>query len=285
MPPSSSDEKTPTTLAEEYFAAEKREATTVYNFTEEQQEDDRRAIVVVREKASDESEEDGRPLAFVIPRVLNEQECDDLIASCEEHGISPPTASVGTLRTAKRTTKYQNATLSQHLFEKLGQEEMLQNLHDDDGMGEFYGIHSNWRVLRYDPCGDVFPAHQDQMDTMQIKREDGTKDMLASSHTMLINLSKDGVEGGATRFYPDSKVRTSALGQYDGRSVDVFLPRGWALVFRQKGLIHAGQPVTGGTQSKYVAQAGVLRLLPREKMIQPSVFRLGPGLNELTGTA
>jgi len=91
-------------------------------------------------------------------------------------------------------------------------------------------------------------------------------------------LSPDGVNGGATRFSPDCKVKGTNEGQYQN-AVDVFLRRGWAIAFRQKGLIYAGQPVFGETP-KYVAQAGVLRCPQADTFIQPSVFRLGPGLDE-----
>ena len=86
---------------------------------------------------------------------------------------------------------------------------------------------------------------------------------------------------GATRFYPDSKIKSDDQGQYQN-SVDVYLPRGWALVFRQKGPVHAGQP---SVSVKYIAQAGILRRLPPQKLIQPSVFRLGPGLEAVRDNA
>jgi hypothetical protein len=151
-----------------------------------------------------------------------------------------------------------------------------------DSLGPFVGIHPNWRVLRYD-AGDSFPAHQDQMDSFQRRNKDGTKDLIVSSHTLLLSLSKeDDVEGGATRFYPQAKVKGTTPGQYD-YAVDVILPRGWAIAFHQKGLVHCGQPVWKGP--KYVAQAGVLRKLPPGELFQPSVFRVGPGVQALVDEA
>ena len=47
-------------------------------------------------------------------------------------------------------------------------------------------------------------------------------------------------------------------GTYGGRTIDICLPQGYALVFQQRGLLHAGQPVTGDGV-KYIAQAGLLR--------------------------
>lgn len=86
------------------------------------------------------------------------------------------------------------------------------------------------------------------------------------------------MEGGATRFYPDCKVRGTKEGQYQN-AVDVFIRCGHAILFQQKGLSHAGQPVTGET-SKCVAQAGVLRHPDAKTLIHPSIFRMGPGLTE-----
>ena len=34
-------------------------------------------------------------------------------------------------------------------------------------------------------------------------------------------------------------------GTFTGRTVDIFLPQGWALAFQQRGVIHAGLPVKG----------------------------------------
>jgi hypothetical protein len=218
----------------------------------------------------------GNALVWVVPNVLNNAECDEVIQLGEDHGYDPPLKVAGTLRTAKRTSQYQNKELSDRIFSKL--HDVLGPKLDEDGMGDFYGLHANWRFVRYDE-GDLFCAHQDQMDSMQVKNPSGAKDLIVSSHTLLINLSKDGVvKGGATRFYPNSKVKSVKSGQYN-HTVDVWLPRGWALAFRQKGLIHAGQPVEGKLP-KYVAQAGILRRPPRDYVLQPSVFRLGPRLEQ-----
>lgn len=250
--------------------------------------------------------------AFVISNVLTMKECDDLIRMAEEEGkgIVPPDKSAGTLRTGKRTDNYVNADLSALVTDRVGSI-LRSRMSQKSTFGPFYNMHTNWRVLRYDP-GDAFPAHQDQMDSIQLKdKSTGRKDFVVSSHTLLINLSRDGVKGGYTRFYPRCKfqkkmknknastqksIADNGIGgsnstpssnnsnnnnlqhSYD-YAVDVCLPRGWALVFPQVGMIHAGQPVEeDSTVPKYVAQAGVLRLLPPQKIIRPNVFRLGPGL-------
>lgn len=162
----------------------------------------------------------------------------------------------------------------------------------DKYMGPFYGIHKNWRVLRYDAdAQDAFPAHQDQMDGFQVPKSDGSgrKDLVCSSHTLLLQLSHDNLQGGCTRFYPKGKIRLPAKQQTDeiasfrrsqfDHAVDVLLPRGWALVFKQQGLLHAGQPLSVSSPcSKYVAQAGVLRVFPEGKLFKPSIFKNGPGV-------
>ena len=43
------------------------------------------------------------------------------------------------------------------------------------------------------------------------------------------------------------------LGTYNGKTVDICLPQGYALVFQQKNLFHAGMPVVG-SGVKYIAQ-------------------------------
>lgn len=258
------------TLAEEYFEAEARQATVTHDFHESDF------------KPGDDIlyDESNISLAFIIPNILTDEECDEVIQLGENYGYTPPLKAAGTLRTAKRTLNYQNKELSEYVTEKVRATMQEKLPLPKDGMGEFYGLHENWRLLRYDPTGDSFCAHQDQMDSIQKTKPDGSKEFIVSSHTLLINLSKEGVVGGATRFYPKSKVKTLESGQYDD-AVDVRVPRGWGLVFRQKGLIHAGQPVWG-EMSKYVAQTGVLRLLPPKKVLQPNVFRLGPGLTEFS---
>lgn len=255
------------------------------------------------------------PAAFVIRNVLTPAECDALVVAAEAHGIEAGAKYVA--RTAKRTQRYVNADLSRTLEGRLrglmeatlrgppdDKENEAANRGEQDGvgdesnvddrkksqpsssyMGPFHGIHTNWRVLRYDAeSASAFPAHQDQMDSFQIRKPDGSKDLVVSSHTLLIQLSDDALEGGATRFYPRgtlSKARQHLPSFREAQfahAVDVQLPRGWALVFRQKGLLHAGQPVAATSpRPKHVAQAGILRVLPAGVVLRPSVFRNAPG--------
>lgn len=168
---------------------------------------------------------------------------------------------------------------------------------DNKYMGPFHGIHNNWRIVRYDAdAQDAFPAHQDQMDCFQKPKTNGSgrKDFIVSSHTLLLQLSKDDLQGGCTRFYPNAKTRLPAkqkAGESDNNeiasfrrsqfdcAVDVLLPRGWALVFKQRGLLHAGQPLSVSSPcSKYVAQAGVMRVLPEGILFKPSMFKNGLGV-------
>ena len=60
------------------------------------------------------------------------------------------------------------------------------------------------------------------------------------------------------------------------------LPQGWALVFQQKGLFHAGLPVEAGPGAKYIAQAGILRAEPEPGVLTgpASVFKYGPGIQK-----
>ena len=54
------------------------------------------------------------------------------------------------------------------------------------------------------------------------------------------------------------------------------LPRGFAVIFHQKGMLHAGLPVSSGV--KYIAQAGVCRGQAEKVVGAPSLFKWGSGL-------
>lgn len=287
------DEKKSLTLLEEYEDAVWRPATKVFDLRKEDStihgNQVRRLSILLEDSVAKKR---GIEDAFVVPNLLTAQECQALVNSAENHGIFAPQKANGTPRTAKRTANYQDEGLSETIHERL--EPLLTEIfakgNDEEcWCGDFHGIHSNWRVVRYDP-GDAFPAHQDQMDTIQKKdARTGKKDYLVSTHTLLIQLTPsthDLRNGGATRFYPKAKLGADTTpGQYE-ESIDVYLPQGWALAFPQMGLVHAGQPIpkmNGETaavrnHSKYIAQAGILRNLPAGKLFRPSIFKLGPGI-------
>ena len=275
-------------LAEDYFQAEARPADVLYDFTS----NDTTSVEFGREIILDGGGDDANSKnnfcrAFIIPNLLSEDECDELIKEGEKSGINDPNPSAGTFRTAKRTSNYSNEDLSQKIDQRIATKLSEKLCQASDGLGSYHGIHTNWRIVRYDQ-GDKFPAHTDQMDSVHVlNKETGTKEFYVSSHTMIVNLSRPGVLGGNLRFYPNCKVRpTGDKSQCYKYSVDVKVPRGWAVAFRQKGLIHAGQPVfLDSPVPKYIAQAGILRQVERGMSVQPSVFRNGPGLNEVMGTA
>jgi len=297
------DEKKSLTLLEEYEDAVWRPATKVFDFRKNIAMNRSRHLCklnILEEDAP--AKKRGIEDAFVVPNLLTPQECQALLDAAEGHGIEPPRKENGTARTAKRTTQYQNEDLSKTINERLAPllaehfAKKVDNDDDESWCGDFHGMHSNWRVVRYDP-GDAFPAHQDQMDTIQkLDKRTGKKDYLVSTHTLLIQLTPathDLRNGGATRFYPKAKLGADTTpGQYE-ESIDVHLPQGWALAFPQMGLVHAGQPIpmmdhkedaisttttTAGNHSKYIAQAGILRNLPAGKLFRPSIFKLGPGI-------
>ena len=61
------------------------------------------------------------------------------------------------------------------------------------------------------------------------------------------------------------------------------VPQGWALVFQQAGLYHAGLAVEArGGGTKYIAQAGLLRAEPEPGVITgpASLFRYAPGIQK-----
>jgi len=213
-------------------------------------------------------EKSNAPLVWIIPDVLTSEQCDKWIEQAEKAGMSAASAATGSLRTSKRTNKFMSEELSQLVFSQLPPD-FKEKLQESDGLS-VDSIHANWRIVRYD-AGDYFGPHYDQADIVTPLRPDGTKDFFFSSHTLLVNLSRESssIKGGATRFYPRKNY---------SKAVDVSVPRGWAIAFSQKGMLHAGHQVLEGT--KHVAQAGLLRQLPPGRVFQPSTFRVGPGLTE-----
>jgi len=218
--------------------------------------------------------ETGAALGWAVPNVLRPEECDECIRLAREHCEAPARY---TLRTARRSKGYVNQELADRVAGYLPQVLLDAMDAEEDmtlGATSVSGVHPNWRLVSYAPR-EAFPAHLDQTDSLQVLRPDGTKELHASTHTLLVMLSDPSeLRGGATRFFPGAG--------YDG-SVDVSLPRGWALVFRQRGLLHCGLPVLEGR--KFVAQAGLLRPLPAGAKFRPTIFKWGPGLVLLRAAA
>merc|ERR1719512_70002 len=207
------------------------------------------------------------PIAWVVPSILSKEEC----AKCRDDGASHGLhrAQYQNIRTAKRTLRFEDQCLSDMVAARLPRE-FLELLHELEGQ-PFMAIHPNWRMVSYD-AGESFPVHSDQSDMVRVKKESGPADWHVSSHTLLINLSEDGsFQGGGTRFFPK-------FGDYT-ESVDVFTPQGFALIFKQKGLLHCGAPVASGR--KMVAQAGMMRLLGPKENLKYNKFLWGPGMDHL----
>jgi len=210
--------------------------------------------------------------AWVVPGLLSEEECEQLVQAGEEAGLEKyGTKSTGLerRRTSKRTENYSNEELSVKMNKRLP-EELLKAVEASAPYTSVRGIHINWRVARYQE-GETFPAHVDQADSMIVQHPEKKRQRFTSSHTLLIYLRRRGeqFQGGATRLFPD--------GSYNGTTIDVCLPQGWGLVFQQKGMLHAGLPVEG-TGDKYIAQAGLLRGEPNYVSGACAIFKYGPGL-------
>ena len=196
----------------------------------------------------------------------------------EDWGISEDNTRVAEgdvtqrIRTSNRTNNYCNSELTIRVNQRLP-EELLEAVEASPPYTSVRGLHPNWRVGRYQ-SGQTFPAHQDQADFVTVRQPERGRQRYTSSHTLLVNLSQPGqdFQGGATRFFME--------GTYTGRTVDIFLPQGWALVFQQRGLFHAGLSVSSGT--KYIAQAGVLRAEPEPGVLTgpASVFKFAPGIQK-----
>ena len=212
---------------------------------------------------------------WVVPGLLTGEECEEIIELGEDWGIGEEDVKVPRdqrVRTSNRTNSYQNPELSIRLNKRLP-EELLEAVEQSAPWTSVRGLHPNWRVARY-RSGETFPAHQDQADSVIVKHAERVRQRYTSSHTLLINLTSRGThfDGGQTRFFMD--------GDYSGRTVDICLPRGYALVFQQRGLYHAGLPVLGDGV-KYIAQTGLLRAEPERGVITgpASVFKYAPGLS------
>jgi len=212
--------------------------------------------------------------AWVVPDILTEEECDELVRVGDELGMEGPKkygeeTENYIRRTSKRTTGWTSEALSTKVKNRLS-EDLLDRLEGTAPYTSVRGLHPNWRIACYQE-GETFPAHFDQADSVMVEHPTKKRQRFTSSHTLLIYLRKPDkqFQGGATRLFVD--------GNYTGHTVDVFLPQGYGLVFQQRGLLHAGLPVTGPEQ-KYIAQAGVLRGEPDGVLGQCSVFKYGPGL-------
>lgn len=205
---------------------------------------------------------------WVLPNVLTPSECKDWIGRGKAAGLELPSEAAGTIRTNSRTQYYHDKSMSTQIESRLPFDLIGQIERSAPGTA-FRGVHDNWKIARYNQ-GGAFPAHYDQ-DSYQTlpPNEDGVKERETTSHTVLLYLADD-FEGGATRFFPVGNFKNPS------EAVDVRLPQGAMLVFRQYGLLHGGMEITRGI--KMIAQSGILRSQPAG-LIKPAVFKWGPGLN------
>jgi len=203
--------------------------------------------------------------AWVVPDMLTAEECEDWVRRGEASGLERPKDP--TNRTSSRTQYYVDAEMTA-LIRPRFPEELMEAVRATAPETEVHGIHDNWKIARYQ-AGQAFPAHFDQ-DSYDIlpPNDDGVKERVTSSHTILLYLAED-FTAGATRFFPSGNYNDPA------EAVDIRLPKGGMLVFQQLGTLHAGLPIDSGT--KYIAQTGLLRRQP-EGFLKPAVFTLGPGL-------
>merc|ERR550514_2533920 len=81
-------------------------------------------------------------VAWVVKNLLSEEECDECIAAGDEFGLQAPNEKI-TLRTAKRTSYYMNAELSERVAAALPME-MVQTLESITPHTPVSGLHPNW---------------------------------------------------------------------------------------------------------------------------------------------
>jgi len=207
--------------------------------------------------------------AWVVLNLLSEEECEEIIRQGEDWGLEAD--SKVRARTSLRTNNWINEELSIRVAKRLS-EKLLGMVEASPPYTSVRCIHPNWRVAKYSQ-GQTFPAHIDQADSVVAQHPEKIKQRFTSSHTLLIYLRNWGkqFEGGATRLFLD--------GDYAGTTADICLPQGGALIFQQRGMLHAGMPVEG-EQPKYIAQAGLLRGEPKHVSGPSAVFKYGPGLEK-----
>merc|ERR1711915_161474 len=162
--------------------------------------------------------------AWVVPNLLSEEECEQIIKEGEAWGLKRAAKATGSvnIRTNRRTNSWDNEELSIRIVKRLS-EEALKTVEASPPYTSVRGIHPNWRVASYGE-GQTFPAHMDQSDSVVVQHPEKKKQRFTSSHTLLIYLRQRGehFHGGATRLFPD--------GKYNGNTIDVCLPRGFGLI-------------------------------------------------------
>ena len=147
---------------------------------------------------------------WIVPNLLSEAECEELIELGEDWGISDSNTRVGEgevrLRTSNRTNNYCNEELTVRLNQRLP-EDLLKAVEASSPQTSVRGLHPNWRIGRYQ-AGQTFPAHQDQADYVTVSHPERGRQRYTSSHTLLINLRQPGrdFQGGATRFFMEGEA-------------------------------------------------------------------------------
>jgi len=126
--------------------------------------------------------------AWVVPNLMSEDECEEIIELGEQWGLKGDSKTRA--RTSKRTNDYINADLSLKLGQRLP-EELLEVVESIAPHTSVRGLHPNWRVARYQD-GETFAAHIDQADSVLVEHLEKKKQRFTSSHTLLIYLRQRG---------------------------------------------------------------------------------------------
>ena len=83
---------------------------------------------------------------WIIPNLLDQQECNEIVQLGENFGIHHESKSRG--RTSARTNNYINEELTVRINSRLT-EELLLAVESTPPYTSVRGIHPNWRVARY----------------------------------------------------------------------------------------------------------------------------------------
>ncbi|KAL5634114.1 hypothetical protein ACGC1H_006071 [Rhizoctonia solani] len=185
--------------------------------------------------------------AMVIDNLFTPQDCARYLAKVESQ-CEWKTAGVGgqVVDTSYRHSSrilFDDQELADEIFEKL--RPYLKDIEYVQGTtpARLVGLNKRLRFLKYEP-GQFFHPHCDST----YSTPDGTQ---TSHYTLQLYLA-DPLQGGSTRFWkmgnPDQERRKTRPGTTLRTWVDVDPRVGRVLVFEQRGLVHSGERVVGGTK-------------------------------------
>ncbi len=227
----------------------------------------------------------GVPGAYLLPAVLSQAECEQLIAATEALGYAPKKSrrSGPPIRTNTRLLYEAHPELLGALATRL--RPPLEAV-DVSALGPWRlldgprCLNERWRMNRYAEGEEFFP----HFDTGYALGRD------SRSLLSVIVYLNDDFEGGETVFFPGGQTRDHMLpGDEDAREVRIRPAAGTALVFHHFGPLsprHSGLAIAPGSRPKYIIRTDVFfereplpasaTLFGRHPELRRCVVLLGP---------